>query len=220
MVKTDKSDPKITDQVSVADPKCPFSSLKEPGPGVRTTLVLNGHPIEIVVANTHIDFQLSLEKTIEALAALPPKNLALIKRVDIEPDRAPTDAEFAKLYGRNDFRAFMTAGSEGIVRIYPTVYEQPVAAITATLIHETGHVMSRRLFGESPDSEKWKAWHAAAKADGISVSKYARSSDDEDFAETLLAYEAVRSSPQAEELKSMIGHRFALMKPTGRMTRA
>ena len=213
MVKTDQATPVITNQTSAPDPKCEFSSLKEPSPGVRTSLILNGHPVEIVVANSHIDHQLTLEKTIEALAALPEKNLALIKRVVVEPDRAPSDAEFAKLYGRNDFRAFMTAGSEGVVRIYPTLDEQPVAAITATMIHETGHVLSRRLFGDSPDSEKWKAWHAAAKADGVSVSKYAKSSDDEDFAETLLAYESVRGTQQADELKEMIGNRFALLKP-------
>ena len=68
------------------------------------------------------------------------------------------------------------------------------------------------LFRSSPDTEKWKVWHAAAKADGICVSKYAKSSDDEDFAETLLAYESVRGTPLADELKAMIGNRFALLQ--------
>jgi len=107
----------------------------------------------------------------------------------------------------------MTAGANGVVDIYPTVWQQPQHAVDASLIHETGHILSGRTFGpwQTPDP-RWQPWDAATQRDGLSPSTYARASRTEDFSETLTLYQLSRGTPYEAEYRAMFPERFAALE--------
>jgi len=158
-------------------------------------------------------FRHSLEEVARGLAALPDSSRRLIDRVQVEGKRNPSDAYWAKVYNDPDFRSYMTAGANGVVDIYPTVWQQPQHAVDASLIHETGHILSGRTFGswQTPDP-RWQPWDAAAQRDGLSPSTYARASRTEDFSETLTLYQLSRGTPSEAEYRAMFPERFAALE--------
>jgi hypothetical protein len=147
----------------------------------------------------------------KGLAALPPSSRHLEKEVVVEPHQNPEDEFWAKKYNEKDFRSYMTAGSAGQISIYPSKYEQSQATIDGSMIHETGHTLSQRRWGESFDDPRWAPWKAAMKSDSRSASKYAKNSPGEDFAETLELYHQVRGKPEAEEFREMMPERFRII---------
>ena len=85
-----------------------------------------------------------------------------------------------------------------------------------TMIHEIAHIVLRK-FGDSPE------WQAATEADGAYITRYAESgsfvssSADEDTAETLVAYIALRhpaariGTEITDAIKALIPHRIAVL---------
>ena len=130
----------------------------------------------------------------------------------VEPDFNPQDEHWAKAYNRPNFHSYMTAGSEGVVRIYPTTTPSAQSTLNGDLIHETGHTLSKRQFGEDSNTgPKWGAWNAAAASDGLHTSQYGRSSPDEDFAESLELYQQVKGTPEEAEVRKLFSSRIAIL---------
>lgn len=71
--------------------------------------------------------------------------------------------------------------------------------------------MSQKLWGTNTSNKKWKPWRDAMASDGISASTYARSSPDEDFAESWALFMEVRHGPREEELRMLFPARWAIL---------
>jgi hypothetical protein len=106
----------------------------------------------------------------------------------------------------------MAAGPEGVVNVYPTTQHQHDRARNAIdVIHETGHTASMAAWGGSATDDRWDPWRAAMKADGMAVSFYAKSSLEEDFAESWALYAPVVGTPREPEVRALIPARCKLM---------
>jgi len=154
----------------------------------------------------------SLDEVVRGLAALPASSRALIKQVNMDGKRNPSDAYWGEVYHDPGFRSYMTAGAAGVVDIYPTVYRQTQHACDASLIHETGHILSGRTWGNWQSDPRWAGWDAASQKDGLSPSTYARSSRTEDFSETLTLYQLSKGTPYEAEYRAMFPARWAAME--------
>lgn len=152
----------------------------------------------------------SIEEVAKGLAALPASSRALVKEVSVEQKVNPDDAFWAKEYKDPNFHSYMTAGEAGVVSIYPGSTKQSQDYLDGTLIHETGHTLSKQKWGND-DDPKWKDWKDAMGKDGISSSQYAKKSQGEDFAETLQLYQQVKGTPQEAEVRALMPERFKII---------
>jgi hypothetical protein len=152
----------------------------------------------------------SLDDVAKGLAALPAGSRAVVQSVVVEPGQNPKDAEWAMIYGTPGFRSYMTAGAAGIVTIYPTTSPQTQTFMEQSLVHETGHVLSKKSWGEK-DDPRWNEWKQAVAKDGIYPSGYGKNSNDEDFAETLVIYANVKGTPAEAEMRALMPERFKLL---------
>jgi hypothetical protein len=147
------------------------------------------------------------------LATLPDVELAAVKQVNVEPARNPDDPYWAKKYKDKNFRSYMTAGSDGIISIYPSKNKTSQDYLQGTMIHETGHALSNKKWGEDAEKDKgWKPWRTAMKKDGFVASQYAKASVAEDFAEALQLYEQVHGKPQEYEIEQIMPERVKLIR--------
>jgi len=154
----------------------------------------------------------SLEEVVKGLAALPASSRALIQQVNMDGKRNPADAYWEQVYHQPGFRSYMTAGASGVVDIYPTVYPQTQHACDASLIHETGHILSGRTWGNWQSDPRWAGWDAATRKDGLSPSDYARSSRTEDFSEALTLYQLSKGTPYEAEYRAMFPERWSALE--------
>jgi len=146
---------------------------------------------------------------------LPKANRKAIKTILLNPQKNPDDAYWAVKYKEPNFSSFMTAGAAGIVTIYPEKNNKKLKGentATDSMIHETGHVWSRKKWGPDTTKPAWKPWRYAMAKDGVAVSTYAMKSVDEDVAETVAAYVVTQGSPKYAEYQAIVPARFALLK--------
>lgn len=157
----------------------------------------------------------TVQQVAKQASYLPKMNRKAIKTILLNPQRNPDDAYWAVKYKEPNFRSFMTAGAAGIVTIYPEKKKKNLKSentATDSLIHETGHVWSRKKWGPHTSKPAWKPWRDAMAKDGVAVSTYAMKSVDEDVAETVAAYVVTQGSPKHNEYKAIVPARFALLK--------
>ena len=50
----------------------------------------------------------------------------------------------------------MTAGADGIVDIYPSTSPHDAETARTSIAHESGHTVSKKLWGGDTKSQKWK----------------------------------------------------------------
>ncbi|MBK6689054.1 MAG: hypothetical protein IPG45_31595 [Deltaproteobacteria bacterium] len=175
-------------------------------------VTIQDHTVEVAVAYEHQDAQVSIEALADALAALPGPILRLLRLIRVEPGPNPQDPHWAKFFGMDGFRSFMTADQAGEISIYP--HDLPPAhplGLEEALIHEAGHVLSQRFWGRNDRQGDWSGWARAAAKDGLHVSAYARKALHEDFAETYLTYHLVLGTPQEGEWRKLFRARFAML---------
>jgi hypothetical protein len=194
----------------------PFGSGK--ADALRYQMEVDGRTIPIIVPkspdrSSALIFH-TAEQVTAGVASLPGPNRALVKQVVVEPAQNPADAEWARTYNDPDFRSYMTAGAAGTVSVYPVPegYRADDETVAATLIHETGHVLTQRLWGGSYDGAGWNDWKAAITADSFAASKYARNTPGEDFSETIELYTLSKNKPGFEELRQLMPARFKLLE--------
>ena len=154
---------------------------------------------------------------------LPRPSRATITRIDLNPARNPDDAFWATQpgYASTNFTSDMTAGANGVVDVYPLASGRTVESATETAIHESGHAISIRLWGEPdlPDTSgtgttpnpTWDPWRQAITADNFTPSGYARASVSEDFAEAWLMFLQHRGTPREGEVRTLMPARCRLL---------
>jgi peptidoglycan hydrolase-like protein with peptidoglycan-binding domain len=152
----------------------------------------------------------SIEQVAKGLAALPKSSRDLVKAVNVEGKPNPDDAYWAKKYNTPGFSSYMAAGAEGKVSIYPSTTAMSQSYLDGTMIHETGHTLSKQKWGEDTD-KKWDDWRGAMKKDVTHASAYAKNSESEDFAETLQLYQQVKGTPQEAEVRAVMPERFKII---------
>jgi hypothetical protein len=159
----------------------------------------------------------TVQEVAEVLAETPHVSRSKIVRVDLNPKRSPDDAKWRANPNYNpgggDFRTYMSAGSVGIVSIYPASDPHDQLGIASSLLHETGHTASRAAWGNPHDlaNKRWDPWRDAIKSDGMALSTYGKSSTSEDFAESWALYAAAVGKPREREIRRLIPARCRLM---------
>jgi len=178
----------------------------------RYVLEVDGHPIQIVAANSTAEghTQHPVKEIARALAALPAASRAQVREVAVEPAANPEDPIRAKELSDPDFKSYMVAES-GKVWVFASVdVARDQEGADGTFVHETGHFLSALAWGEESDL-RWNPWKAAMSADRISPSAYAKVSLSEDFCEAFQLYIQVRGTPAEAEVRGLLSGRFALI---------
>jgi len=147
----------------------------------------------------------------EALATLPLWARWQVRYVNLEPGPDPDDGYFQGKTHESTTKAAMSAGGDGGVEVYPDPTPADREVMAAEFGHEIGHIVSQRQWGPDSDDPRWDPWRSAIRHDIIVVSKYARTSPQEDFAETFLLYLEIAGTPQEQELRPLLAHRFQLL---------
>jgi hypothetical protein len=157
----------------------------------------------------------SVDDMAKVLAEIPIQSRAAITRVDLHPKPNPDDAMWQADPKYNpsggEFVSHMTAGSDGIVDVYPANVNANLIELETTLIHETGHAISNKKWGDDTTKAKWNDWRKARTDDGISVSTYGDSSDAEDFAESWMLFSSAYGTALEAEVRTLIPNRVKLM---------
>ncbi len=160
--------------------------------------------------------QYTATQAAQAARYLPKKMREVLKEIRLNPVENPDDAYWAAQYAMPDFHSFMTAGSEGVVTIYPTAAAkgtQPAESyMRGTMIHESGHSWSFRNWGSDKTKGKWLDWKKAMESDRVSVSRYAGTDIQEDVAETIQVYGSTKGKPKYEEYRKMVPARMAILE--------
>ena len=182
-------------------------------PALQYDVTINGRTIPVFVPkNGSAAGKIhTIDEVAKGLAALPAGTRAVITRVDVDPKANPADAFWAKQYGDPNFTSYMTAGSEGIVRIYPQTTKQSQDYLDGTLHHESGHTLSQKAWGESYDDKRWTPWKDAITKDPGLASAYAKNAPGEDFAETYQLYHQVKGTPQEAVERKRMPERFKII---------
>lgn len=152
---------------------------------------------------------LSIEQIAQGLSTLPRASLDLVKGINLEGQANQHDAAWAHQYETGSFKSYMTAGSNGVINIFPSDAHD-MNALNEVLVHEIGHILSHGAWGYG-ETAGWAAWKRAAEKDAVVVSQYAEKSPEEDFAEVFVAYVAVKGTPQETDLRATMPARFALI---------
>ena len=98
-----------------------------------------------------------------------------------------------------------------MVHMFPTSEPQSERSLQATLVHETGHTDSRGRW-HTLGSDRWDRWKAAMASDQLRPSRYARISPEEDYSESLVAYQASRANAtSAAEMRRLFPERFRIL---------
>jgi hypothetical protein len=151
----------------------------------------------------------------KVLAEIPVQSRAAITRVDLHPKPNPDDAIWQADPNYNpsggEFVSHMTCGSDGIVDVFPSTANAKLIEVETTLIHETGHAISNKRWGDDTTKAKWDDWRKARTADGISISQYGDSSDAEDFAESWVLFSTAYGTALEAEVRTLIPNRAKLM---------
>jgi hypothetical protein len=155
----------------------------------------------------------SIQDIAAALSHLPAPVRALIKTVVLNPVDNPEDAFWRTQPNFSPtMRAFMTAGEDGTVHIYPSSPApasdlRRIASLAGTFTHEAAHVLQPLV---DADPALKALWDAAAASDDVRASSYAFSSRGEDFAESFALYSTSRLSPEMHAaMRNLMPQRFA-----------
>jgi hypothetical protein len=161
--------------------------------------------------------QHTVQEAADAARYLPKKNREAMKRIQLNPIENPEDPHWAAEYKTPGFHSYMTAGADGVMTIYPNAKkEQPgTNYMRGTMIHESGHTMSYKNWGEDTKKGKWADWKRAMDSDRHTVSQYAQSDIAEDVAETVTAYGSTKGTPMFAEYKAIVPARFAMLEKEG-----
>ncbi len=149
----------------------------------------------------------TVQSIAQSLGAVPTNQLGPMNQIAISANPNPSDAYWATQYNTPGFTSAATGGG-GNATFYPVA---PASAASqarndSNMIHESGHTFSKDLWAAKP-AEK-TAWQDAITKDGKLPSKYAGSSIDEDFSESLVMYSLSKGTPCEEYAKKLYPERY------------
>lgn len=159
----------------------------------------------------------SVNDVVTSLRSLPDLGRRQIREVQLNPSPNPQDVIWQHTPGYSPTHvSFMTSGSDRIVRIFPqpVTLSAPVSTEsirTGSMLHEAGHVISESAWGRDSHGARWRRWRNAMASDRLTVSRYARASPADDFAETWAVYIPIRSAPAGEEVRALLPARCRLL---------
>jgi hypothetical protein len=154
----------------------------------------------------------TLEEIVSMIASANSHTRRAIVRVRANPGRNPADAYWASTKNMANFRSFMTAGSDGVVDIYPQTGPTTGPTLRKSVEHESGHVVSMKAWGDNDHGPKWTPWREAMRKDGFSASKYARTGVADDFAEAWALLMEVEGTEREKEIEMLMPARYAILK--------
>jgi hypothetical protein len=106
----------------------------------------------------------------------------------------------------------MTAGADGIVNVYPSATALSGDVwMMGSFIHESGHIIAHKAFGNNTQGPKWKPWRDAMASDQLHPSDYAKKSPSEDFSEMLLLARQVKGRRREREIRSLFPARMVIL---------
>lgn len=176
------------------------------GDALRYDVTIDGQTIPVYVSKTPPadKYSHTVEQAAKGLADLPPPSRGAVTRVDLGYGPNPTAPAGDPSY--------MTAGSAGIITFYPTEHEQDQQDLEGALIHETGHALSMKAWGDQTSDARWDPWRAAMQSDAITPSPYGQTDEREDFAESLKLYYMVKGTKDEDEIRALMPERFKLIE--------
>lgn len=139
----------------------------------------------------------------DSMGTVPSPQLAKINQVVASPNPNPDDAYWAKQYNIPNFSSAATGGTSGVTFYPQNSWSQEFT--DSTMIHEGGHSYSKNLW--SNDDQK-KAWEKAMASEGQAPSKYADSSTEEDFSESLVMYSLSKGTSCEATAKQLYPNRY------------
>jgi hypothetical protein len=154
----------------------------------------------------------SIDEIVSMIATANAHTRRAIVQVRANPGRNPQDAFWASTKGMAGFRSFMTAGSDGIVDIYPQTGPTAAGNLRTSVEHESGHVVSQKAWGDNTAGPKWAPWREAMRKDGFSTSKYAKTGVADDFAEAWALLMEVEGTEREKEIETLMPARYAILK--------
>jgi hypothetical protein len=154
----------------------------------------------------------SIDEIVTMIATANAHTRRAIVQVRANPGRNPQDAFWASTKGMAGFRSFMTAGSDGIVDIYPQTGPTAGPDLRASVEHESGHVVSQKAWGDNTWGPKWAPWREAMRKDDFSTSKYAKTGVADDFAEAWALLMEVEGTEREKEIETLMPARYAILK--------
>jgi len=183
-------------------------------PALKYEIEIDGKKVEVYYPknpDSKIGSFHSVDQIAKGLAALPDSSRSLIKYVNVNPDKNPEDAEYAKKY-KNFAGSYMAAGAAGILQIYPTKNAMTQSYLDGTMIHETGHTLSLQKWGDDySKGDGWKNWKDAIAADKNQVSDYGNNSPGEDFSEALQQYMTYKGTKYEADARKLWPNRYAII---------
>lgn len=154
----------------------------------------------------------TVKQAADAARYLHKDSRAEIKVIILNRIMSPDDAYWAKEFKIENFHSYMSAARNGIVTIYPDDDAMPGDNfMRGTMIHEIGHLWSTKKWGDDTKKGTWVVWKVKMDADKTWVSIYAKSSLDEDLAETFQVYGSVFGGKNFNVYRRKVPNRFAML---------
>lgn len=142
----------------------------------------------------------TLEDMREVVSIIPRELWGLVTDIRVNPGLYPSEPS-----------ALGSADESGHINIYPAGKRRKVAEYQGTVIHEIGHVLSRRTWGADTSDARWNEWRRVMAADDFGASPYSFDSIEEDFSETFKAYWLVVGTEQESRVRRLFPAKFAII---------
>lgn len=204
----------------------------EPHAALSYRLVVDGHRIQVTYPRHNTVHAKQprpyLRRDLDmAIARLPAEELPWVGSVIVEPYKDdPTDG-FETASQQMVFMQREAELHDRQIHIFPGRWPkirnsvqhllpaQNWAEISATMIHEIGHLRQARAWGVPPDEgalpPAWQKWANAMKKDARSVSGYGDTEIAEDAAEAYMLYRLTLNSPDHDRYRQRYPRRFRLL---------
>ena len=168
-------------------------------------------PIVVPSNGAHAgDYLPSAQDVAEQLARLPQGIRTTLTQVVLEPHKYMTNPANVPDYAAAPFIASASAGSGGIMRIYPSRGPDREERVNAVFSHEIGHLWAYENFGRGLDDPRWKTWTDAMASDALSVANGIAPNAHEDVAGHFSLYMATLGTRAHEEYRAMVPSRWAV----------
>jgi uncharacterized Zn-binding protein involved in type VI secretion len=165
-----------------------FPGDAQPRAAETRNVVVRGQTIQIISPTA--GGAVTPDAAAQSLAVLPAAALKSINTVVLSPNVNPDDAYWAQQYNTPGFQSAATGGG-GVVTYYPVMATADQQGMDSTMLHESGHCLSGKLYNNVTTPPQWQA---AMTADNRSVSAYSDNATAEDFAESTSMYGATKGT--------------------------
>ena len=171
--------------------------------------------LRLIIPDRPADFP-TLNKVQKVLEKIPLKVLANVKTIVVNPRRFRYQERFFRKLEElpDDYQRAISAVTEVDsqerihIHLFPAWVNQPHAFQLDDLRHELGHAVAVKHFGNFwPGAD----WFLAATKDNRTISDYASTDLDEDFADAVALYLETEAGTKAPKVRREYSHRFKIL---------